>query len=73
MKNYPEYPDNCDVYIKDLAEQYGITDYNVAKAVMDAADELSQFSICYGPFVAAAIRHYDLHKLATGKKVNHAS
>ena len=42
MKNYPEYPDNDDVSIKNSAEDSGITDFAVAKEIDNALKELQR-------------------------------
>jgi hypothetical protein len=58
VKNYPEYPDNDDAAIKDLAEECGITDFNRAAEIVRLVRELGLYAIQSRPFVVRALRFY---------------
>ncbi len=43
MKNYPEYPTDNDVLLRDMARESGVTDFNIAKGVKDTATTLCDY------------------------------
>ena len=58
MKNYPEYPDNGEVAIKDLAEDCGLNDFRRAAAIVELVRELRGYAIQDRRFVVAALDEY---------------
>lgn len=53
VKNYPEYPDDSDGFIKDVADSVGEDDYRRAKDVHDAVNVLEQYMISSPELVVA--------------------
>jgi hypothetical protein len=43
MKNYPEYPTDNDILLRDMARASGVTDFNVAKGIKDTAQALCNY------------------------------
>lgn len=58
MTNYPEYPDNDDVCVKDLALECGIKDFRRAAEIVRLIRELRLFAIQDRRFVVDALDEY---------------
>jgi hypothetical protein len=58
MRNYPEYPDNDDVAIKDMAESCGLTDFARAREIVQLIRDLRLYGIQDRRFVREALRFY---------------
>jgi hypothetical protein len=58
MKNYPEYPDNDDVDIKEMAIACGVDDFKAAKEIVELCRDLQQFGIMRRKMVRAAIHRW---------------
>ena len=58
MKNYPEYPDNFDVVIKDLAVECGVEDWAFAKNVVSLCAQLRNCGICHPKLVRVSLLRF---------------
>jgi len=58
VKNYPEFPDDDDVTIKDLAEECGVEDFRRAEKIVSLIRELGMFAIQSRRFVVDALDFY---------------
>lgn len=58
MKNYPEYPDTEDVFIKMLAEDCGVEDFCRAAEIVSLIRELRMYAIQDRRLVVDALDHY---------------
>jgi hypothetical protein len=58
VKNYPEYPDNADAAIKDLAECCGEKDFRRAAAIVRLVKDLRDYAIQSRRLVIDALDEY---------------